>query len=332
VALSGEQSFVYGTIMRIFTCLLLTLTLGYTLLPAEQPPASGRGYVLGPDDGITVNVVDLAELDSKTLGVIHIDHRGNIHLPLAGRMQGAGLTVEQLEKEIARRLSGVMNDPEVSVSVAEFRSHPVSVLGSVRNPGVYQVVGRKTLFEVLSLAGGLNPDASNRVKITRLMSAGRLPLPSVAPDKTGEFYVGELNVRNVMDAKNPDENIDVLSNDVITVPKADLVYVVGAVHRSGGFPLAEKEQISVLQAVSLAEGLESVASAKSARILRQSTPGGERTELRVNVQEILDGRAKDVSLQANDILFIPNSVAKSASIRALQAAIQVGTGMAVYGR
>lgn len=316
--------------MRIFTCLLLTLTLGCTLFPAEQPPASERGYVLGPDDGISVNVVDLAELDAKTLGVIHIDHRGNVHLPLAGRMQCAGLTVEQLEKEIARRLSGVMNDPEVSVSVAEFRSHPVSVLGSVRNPGVYQVTGRKTLFEVLSLAGGLNPDASNRIKITRLMSAGRLPLPSVASDKTGEFYVGELNVRNVMDAKNPDENIDVLSNDVITVPKADLVYVVGAVHRSGGFPLAEKEQISVLQAVSLAEGLETVASAKSARILRQSTPGGERTELRVNVQEILDGRAKDVSLQANDILFIPNSVAKSASMRVLQAAIQAGTGMAIY--
>jgi polysaccharide biosynthesis/export protein len=318
--------------MRTFTHLLLMLLLSYAVLPAEEPPASGRGYVLGPEDGISVHVVDLPELDSKALGVIRIDHQGNIRLPLAGRIQASGLTVEQLEKEIANRLSGIMNDPEVTVSVAEFRSHPVSVLGAVRNPGVYQVTGRKTLFEVLSLAGGLNPDASNRVNITRLASAGRLPLPNAVLDKTGAFYIGELNVRNVMEAKNPDENIDVLPNDVVTVPKADLVYVVGAVHRSGGFPLSEKEQISVLQAVSLAEGLDRVAGAKNARILRQPAPGAERTEIPVNVQEILDGRAKDMSLQANDILFIPNSVAKSASMRAIEAAIQTGTGLVIWGR
>jgi polysaccharide export outer membrane protein len=107
---------------------------------------------------------------------------------------------------------------------------------------------------------------------------------------------------------------------------------VGAVRRPGGFPLAEKEQVSVLQAVSLAEGLDRVAGAKNARILRQAAPGAERTELHVNVQEILDGRANDVALQANDILFIPTSVAKSASIRALEAAIQAGTGIAIWGR
>jgi polysaccharide biosynthesis/export protein len=318
--------------MRTFTYLILMLFLSYTVLPAEEPPASGRGYVLGPDDGISVHVVDLAELDSKALGIIRIDHQGNIRLPLAGRIQASGLTVEQLEKEIANRLASIMNDPEVTVSVAEFRSHPVSVLGAVRNPGVYQVTGRKTLFEVLSLAGGLNPDASNRVNITRLAPAGRLPLSNAVLDKTGAFYIGELNVRNVMEAKDPDENIDVLPGDVITVPKADLVYVVGAVHRSGGFPLSEKEQISVLQAVSLAEGLDHVAGAKNARILRQANPGAERTEIPVNVQEIIDGRAKDVSLQANDILFIPNSMAKSASIRALEAVIQTGTGVIIWGR
>jgi polysaccharide export outer membrane protein len=135
-----------------------------------------------------------------------------------------------------------------------------------------------------------------------------------------------------MDGQSPEENIEVLANDVITVPKADLVYVVGAVRRSGGFPLSEKEQVTVLQAVSLAEGLERVAGAKNARILRQAAPGVERTEIPVNVQQILDGRAKDVSLQANDILFIPNNVAKSASLRALEAAIQTGTGLVIWGR
>ena len=135
-----------------------------------------------------------------------------------------------------------------------------------------------------------------------------------------------------MEAKNPQDNIEVLSNDVITVPKAELVYVVGAVKRPGGFPLAEKEQISVLQAVSLAEGLDRVAGVNQARILRQLRPGAERTELKVNVGQILDGRAKDVSLQANDILFIPTSVAKSTSLRVMEVAIQAGTGMAIYRR
>jgi polysaccharide biosynthesis/export protein len=318
--------------MKLFSCLVLLLTLGLSSLSAEQPPTSERAYILGPEDAISVHVVDLPELDSKSVGVIHVDHQGNIRLPLAGRVRVSGLTVEQLEKEVAIRLKGVMNDPEVSVSVVEFRSHPVSVLGAVRSPGVYQVTGRKTLFEVLSLAGGLNPDAGNTVKVTRQVSAGRLPLKNAVSDSSGEFYIGQLNVRNVMEAKNPDDNIDVLSNDVITVPRADLVYVVGAVHRAGGFPLAEKEQISVLQAVSLAEGLDRVAGSKNSRILRQSAPGAERTEIQVNVQEILEGRANDVSLQANDILFIPKSVAKSTSIRVLEAAIQAGTGIAIWGR
>ncbi|HEY1946313.1 MAG TPA: polysaccharide biosynthesis/export family protein [Bryobacteraceae bacterium] len=317
--------------MRILTFLLLPLALSCSGLWAQQLPASNRSYILGPDDGITVNVVDLPELEAKTLGVIRIDHQGNIRLPLAGRIEAAGRSVEGLETEIVKRLSGIMNAPEVSVSVAEYRSHPVSVLGAVRNPGVYQVTGPKTLFEVLSLAGGLNPDASNRIKIMRATSAGPLPLANASSDKTGEFYTAELNVKSVMEAKNPEENINVLSNDVITVPKADMVYVVGAVHKSGGFPLSEKEEISVLQAVSLAEGLDSVAKTSGARILRQLSPGAQRTEVAVNVQKILDGRAQDVPLQANDILFIPNSLAKSASMRILNAALQAGTGVAIYG-
>jgi polysaccharide biosynthesis/export protein len=318
--------------MRILISSVLILGLGHSGLCSNAPLSSGRGYVLGPDDGLSINVVDLSELDSKNVGVIHVDHEGNIRLPLAGRVHAGGLTVEGLESEIAKRLSGIMNNPEVSVAVADYRNHPVSVLGAVKNPGVYQVNGSKSLFEVLSLAGGLNPDASNRVKITRPEASGALPLANTTSDKTGAFYTAELNVREVMEAKTPEDNINVLPNDVITVPKADMVYVVGAVNRSGGFPLAEKEQISVLQAVTLAEGLGKVASGKNARILRQETPGAERTEVQINVDKILDGRAKDVSLQANDILFIPTSIAKSASMRALEAAIQAGTGIAIWGR
>jgi polysaccharide biosynthesis/export protein len=317
--------------MRVLFYLVFVVSLAGAPA-ADQSPRAERGYVLGPQDSLNIRVVDLEEFDPKSLGPVRVDEEGNIRLPLAGRIRASGITCEQLEKEISRRLSGIMKNPEVTVSVAEFRSHPVSVMGAVKNPGVYQVTGPKTLFEVLSLAGGLNPEASNRIEVTRLASEGTLPLPNAAADRTGQFYIAELNVRDIMEAKRPEENITVFPNDVVTVPKAELIYVVGAVKHSGGFPLNEKEHISVLQAVSLAEGLDKVAGAKHARILRQVSPGAERVEIPVNVQEILDGHAEDVALRANDILFIPNNVAKSASLRALEAVIQTGTGLVIWGR
>lgn len=289
------------------------------------------GYVLGPEDQITVRVLDLDEFNAQNLTPVRIDMRGNIRLPLVGRLHAAGLTVEKLESEIAVRLSNLMNDPEVTVAVAEFRSHPVTVLGAVKTAGVLQITGRKTLFEVLSLAGGLNPDAGNTVKITRRVDSGPLPLPNVVRDPSGDFFVGQLNVRAVMEAKNPLENIDVLPNDVVTVPKADLVYVVGGVKRSGGFVLSsEKEQITVLQALSLAEGLDRDAAPKKARILRPSAVGAERIEIAVDLKRILDGSAQDVALRANDILFVPTNAAKSVGIRALETAVQMATGIAIY--
>ncbi len=289
-------------------------------------------YRLGSDDHLSIRVGELDEFDPRTLGVITVDRRGNISLPLAGRIHAQGLTVEQLEIEIGRRLMPILREPEVTVTLAAFRSHPVSILGAVKSPGVHQVVGRRTLFEVLSMAGGLSADAGNSINIARRTDSGSLPLPGVTRDPSGAFFVGRLPIRTVMEAKNPGENIDVLPNDVITVPKADLVYVTGAVRRSGGFVLSEKEEISTLQALSLAEGLDRVAAPRNARILRQVVAGAERTEIPLDLRRILEGKAQDVALRANDILFIPTSAAKSAGLRALEAAIQAGTGVVIYRR
>ncbi len=322
--------------------MLPRIILTLTLLPAAwgqtrqttAPPASelaAASYVLGPEDQVTIRVLDLDEISERDKP-IRIDTRGNISLPVAGRVHAAGLTVEQLEAEITTRLKSVLQDPEVTVTVADFRSQPVSVLGAVKNPGVHQIRGRKTLFEVLSLAGGLNPDAGNVVNITRKKTAGPLPLPSVTDDSTGEFRVANVSVKSVMDAKNPQENIDVLPDDVIAVPKADMVYVIGAVKKSGGFILSEKENISVLQALSLAEGLDRVAAPKSAKILRTVDGSATRSEIVVNLTTILAGRSGDIAMRADDILFIPTSAQKSVALRSIEAAIQVGTGLAVYGR
>jgi polysaccharide export outer membrane protein len=302
------------------------LLLLFVSIAAAQAPSS---YILGPDDQITVRALDVEEISEKP---VRVDMRGFISLPLIGRLRAAGLTAEQLESEIAARLRKYLTAPDVSVAVTEFRSQPVSVLGAVGNPGVLQLQGRKSLFEILSMAGGLKPEAGNTINITRQKQWGPIPLKSAKPDPTGQFTVAEVSVRSVMDAKNPEENIQILPNDVISVPKADIVYVIGSVRRAGGFPLNERETITVLQALSLAEGLERTAAPKSAKILRMTPGNSARTELPVNLKKILAGESSDVPLQADDILFVPNSAAKSASLRTVEAAIQITTGIIIWRR
>ena len=128
-------------------------------------------YLLGPDDQISVRIMEAQELADKPL---RIDAGGFVELPLAGRVHAAGLTAEQLQGELRKRLETYIREPHVVVSIEEFRSQPVSVIGAVTNPGVVQLSGRKTLAEVLSMVGGLKPEAGNAVKITRRLEQGRI--------------------------------------------------------------------------------------------------------------------------------------------------------------
>jgi polysaccharide export outer membrane protein len=273
-------------------------------------------------------------LDLEDVGAqpIRIDMRGNINLPIVGRVQAAGRSVEELESELVGLFKRVLRDPTVIVAITEYRSQPISILGAVTKPGVYQIEGQKTLFEVLSLAEGLRVDAGSTIKITRRKRWGSIPLANAADDSTGEFSVAEVSVKSVVEARNPQENVRIFPNDVVSVPRADLVYVIGSVRRPGGFVLSEKETMSVLQALSLAEGIERTAAPQDARILRGSDGSAGRRGIPVDVKKVLEGKQPDVPLRGNDILFIPNSAAKSAAMRALEAAVQVGTGVVIYRR
>jgi polysaccharide export outer membrane protein len=145
--------------------------------PAPESPEQLRStYVLGPEDQIAIRALDAEEISDKPL---RIDLSGYIRLPMAGRLGASGLTIEQLEAQLVERLKTFIRESEVPVSITEFRSQPVSVIGAVKNPGVHQLQGRKTLIEILSLAGGLDraaspqnsrilrpsPNASNRTEL-----------------------------------------------------------------------------------------------------------------------------------------------------------------------
>jgi polysaccharide export outer membrane protein len=284
-------------------------------------------YLLGPDDQLVISAQELSEFGNNPA---RIDGEGDVQVPLVGRVHVAGLTAEQAEQELNKVLSKYIRAPQVVVNVSEVRSQPVSILGAVNTPGVHQVQGHKTLLEMLASAGGIRPDAGYSVRITRQVEWGCIPLPGAALDPTGKFSVAEVNLKEIMEAKDPAENIQILPHDVISVPKAEMVYVTGDVRRSGGFVLGERQSISVLQALSLAEGLNSTADARHAKILRLNRSTDQREELPVDVKGLLKGKKQDVSLQGDDILFIPGSTGKKAALRAIEAAVQTGTGLAIW--
>jgi polysaccharide export outer membrane protein len=295
-----------------------------TVAPATSAPAgyASSTYTLGPGDQIVVRVTDVDEITDKP---IPIDLRGNIDLPLVGRVAAAGLTTAQLEDAIADHLKKYLVDPDVSVYLAEMRSQPVSVLGAVQTPGVHQLEGEKTLFEVLSLAGGLRQDAGNTVKITRKLEWGRLPLPDAKDDSTGQFSVASVSVKDVMSASDPSENIIIKPEDVVSVPSADVIYAIGAVNKPGGYVLGVNQSLSVLQILSLAQGLEHTASTSNVKIMRLVPGTSTRAEIPVDLKKILDGKGSDMPLQADDILFVPNSKSKTVAYRTVEALAQGST-------
>jgi polysaccharide biosynthesis/export protein len=299
-------------------------TAGQDSSPAMHVPST---YTLGPDDQISFLGIDADEIVNKQF---RIDPEGDVNLPMVGRLRAAGLTIRQFEEILNKQLSTYVREPHIVVTIVEFRSQPVSVVGAVKAPGTYQLQGRKTVVEMISLAGGFREDAGNTVKITRELEWGKIPLSNATIDPLHNFSVAEVRIKEILEAKNPENNILMMPHDVITVPRGELVYVIGDVKKAGGFILTERSHMSVLQALSMAEGLGSTANARHTKILRMESGQEQRTEIAVNLKKILDGTSNDVPLQAGDILFVPGSAAKKVGVRTLEAMIQVGTGVAIW--
>jgi polysaccharide biosynthesis/export protein len=302
-------------------------TLARPLAAWQQSPAGELARViLGADDQIAVRALGIEEIDGKTA---RIDPQGNIDVPLIGRIKAAGLTVEQLEAAISQQLRKYVREPHVTVTIAEYKSETASVLGAVNTPGVYSLTETTTLLQVLSKAGGLRNDAGNKVELARRREAGAIPLDSAKVDASGNFSTAEVKLRPLLEAKAPEQNIAVKNGDVISVPRGELVYIVGAVHRPGGFVLNERESLTALQAVSMAEGLEKTSAPQRAKILRAGATA-EREEIPVDLGRIISGQSEDVPLLANDILVVPNSGAKAAFYRSMEALVQAGVGVAIF--
>jgi len=297
------------------------------LVPGSLWGQAAKSPELGPGDIVAIHALHVPEISKEA---IRLSEEGCIELPMIGSVKAVGLTPLQLAVELRKRLDGFVRDPEVSVDVVEIKSRPVSVMGAVKTPGVYQLNTQKRLLEVLASAGGVDDAAGSLLTVSRPRSSGALNVAGAS--ESAEYYSAQISLQDLVEGRRPETNITILPHDVITVPRAKLVYVIGEVRKSGGFVLRDRENISVLQAISLAEGLTATAGSRRARIIRPAAGGAPKSEIAVDVRNILAGKSQDVPLHPDDILFIPNSAAKNATLRGIESAIQMGTGIVIWHR
>ncbi|HTP88155.1 MAG TPA: polysaccharide biosynthesis/export family protein [Bryobacteraceae bacterium] len=294
----------------IATTLSLAGAVDTSRVPANQMPASlpapGLTYVLGPDDLVSVEVAELA--DAFTSKSYRIDADGTVSLPYTGRIRAGGLTLAQFEAVVTERLRSQVLEPHVTATIAESHSQPVSVMGAVNTPGVYQLQGGRRLLDVLSLAGGLKPESSDYLTLSRRADMGAIPVAGAHPDPDGHTSSVNIRVNELFDSGATGVNVTLRPYDTILVPRAEMVYVVGDVQKAGSFPLSQSNSMSALEAVSLAQGFTPSAAPQKARVLRE-IPGqpNRKQQIPVDLRKLLAGRAPDVQLQANDVLYVPNS-------------------------
>jgi polysaccharide export outer membrane protein len=296
---------------------LIVLFVSFVLAqPAKRTAVDGSANLpsqpIGPSDLIAVSIYDAPEL-SRT---IRVGADGYFALPmLKQRLMAKGLYPADLEASISTALRDeeILVSPVVTVTIAEYHSHPISVSGSVKLPLVFQAEGPTTLLEAIARAQGLNADAGREILISR---------PQPGPDGNTIMLTRRISVRSLFDDADPELNVTLTGGEEIRVPEIGKIYVMGNVKRSGAFPVQDGADTTVMQMLALAEGLSPFAN-KQAFIYRREA-AGSKNEIAVPLDKIMKRQAPDVPLTANDILYIPDNRGKRFGMAALEKILLFG--------
>jgi polysaccharide biosynthesis/export protein len=265
---------------------------------------------LGVGDLIDITVFGVPELSLKT----RVSGSGDVYLPLIDYVHVAGLTTDEAQTLIQKRLEdgGFVRGPHVSIFVNESASQAITMVGEVNRPGAYPAVGERRLFDLVSAAGGFTEKAGRIITIEHHGD----------PDQKVQLQLTSNNL-----AEDTKDNVDIYPGDLIIVSRAGIVYVVGDVQRPAGFLISEDSALSVLKALALAGGGTRTSALNKTRIIRQ-TPNGVQ-EIPVSLKKILYAKAPDVALVKGDILFIPGSAGKAVAYRTADAAVGLTTALAI---
>jgi polysaccharide biosynthesis/export protein len=261
-------------------------------------------YVLGANDQILVREPNTDEINEKPF---RIDSDGNVNMPLVGRIHVTGMTVQEFEADLTTKLRDYIRDPHPIISVVQFRSEPVFFVGAFKTPGIYPLQGRRTLVEMLAAIGGTQSNASQHIKVTRRAEYGVIPLPGAIEDPEKKISTVEISIGSLRTNANPAEDILLQPYDVISVERAEQIYMSGEVNRNNAIELGERDSISILQALTLAGGFTKDSAKGKVRILRPILNTNRRYAIEVDLQRLLEGKDSDVPLLPNDIVYVPKS-------------------------
>jgi polysaccharide biosynthesis/export protein len=270
---------------------------------------SGAAGPVGAGDLIEMSVFDTPELSGK----LRVSNSGDVILPLVGTIHVGGLSANEMQNLIRRKLidGGFMNDPQVTVFISEYATQGVSVLGEVKAPGVYPALGSHNLVDYISLAGGLTAMAGSEVTVTH----------SSQPDRPEEVKISSKAPSSLRN------NPQIFPGDSIFVQKTGLIYVIGDVVRPGGFPMDHDDHLTILQALALAQGT-TFSAKKGATVIIRTTSQGHQT-IPEDLKKILASKATDDVLQDNDILFIPNSAGRTA-LKNTESILPIAASATIY--
>ncbi len=318
---------VLGALALFFA--LSTVSCAQTAEPASKDPKASPApvseeYKIGPDDVLSISVADAPEFGGK----FRVNDAGMIEIPgLSAPIHAEGQTDLELSHTIRQTLVDAkqLRDPRVSVFIEEYHGRTVTVLGAVTKPAVYSLHKRTTVLDAISMAGGALPNSGSTVTVVR----GRA---SAEATGTPVGSVAIIDLSRLSKGEDLAANVEVNNEDIISVSNSQFVYVVGAVHKPGGYVMANPtEGVTVIQAVALAEGMHPTAASHRGLIVRQSTSDHARQEIPVDIAQMMTGNTADVLLAPNDILYIPESGTKKTLKAMGDFALAAATGIAIYG-
>ncbi len=295
---------------------------------ADAPVAFGAGKAtvdvlpaeaLGPDDLIELTVPYCVELNRT----FRVSSDGRLSLPLLSRkLVVAGMKPDELAEALQKELERehILVDATVSVSVLEYRSRPVSVVGAVMHPLTFQATGRTTLLDALAKAGGVSPVAGGNIVLAEHVAG--------APDR-----IRVIPVRGLLDDADPKFNVELHGGEEVRVPEASKIFVTGNVRHPGMYSMQGDADTTVMKAIALSQGLESFSS-HTAYIYRRRAAGTDRDELVVPLSSIMSRKTTDIALKADDILYVPDAGGRRMTSRILSQLAgfgqTAGTGLLIY--